>query len=125
MNKTNTAADRYQIYTGYKNETTLDSRTQVGAAFKEQSLNHYTITLMMFPGMKYYLVKNFNEAGKYTIYSKMIFDQSKPSKIRFLNPVGYGHLDSKLQSYLELKLPLLRCHLFMSLYPDALNQKAA
>ncbi len=124
MNKNNNT-DRYQIYTGFKKENSLDAKLQVGAAFKDQSANHYALTLMMFPGTKYYLVKNFNEAGRYTIYSKMIFDPIRPSKLKFLNPVGYGHLDSSFQSYLELKFPLLRCNLFMSLYPDSLNQKAA
>lgn len=124
MNKNNNT-DRHQIYTGFKKENNLDAKIQVGAAFKDENASYYTLTLMMFPGTRYYLVKNFNEVGKYTIFAKMIFDPSRPAKMKFLNPVGYGHLDANLQSYLELKLPLLRCSLFMSLYPDSLNQKAA
>lgn len=124
-NQNNSITDRYEILTGFRKETTIEGKLQVGAAFKEQDEAYYKIRLMMFPGMTYYLVKNQNQLGHYTIYAKMFFDNNKQNKVKFTNPVGSGHLDTKLQSYLELRFPLLRAYMYMSLYPDTLNNKKA
>lgn len=108
------AADKFELFAGFKNKNNVDSKIQVGAAFKENESAHYKLKLMMFPGHTYYLVKNRECVDRYTIYSRMIENENQ---CKFLNPVGSGLLDSKLQYYMELRFPLLRTTLFMSLFP--------
>jgi len=114
----NKPADKHEIYTGFRKDNSLDSKLLVGAAFKEENATYYKIRLMMFPGQTYYLVKNKEANDRYTVYSRM---KHTDQKVQFLNPVGNGILDSKLQSYLEIKFPLFRAHLYMSLYPAKQN----
>ncbi len=110
------SADRHEIFTAFRKENSLEAKLLVGAAFKEENENFYKIRLMMFPGQVYYLVKNKDSNDRYTVFSKL---KHNDHKICFLNPVGSGVLDSKLQSYLEVRFPLLRAYLYMSLFPVA------
>ncbi len=119
----NDTFDKYEIFAGFKKDNDIESKIQVGTAFKNNDENYYKIKLMMFPTQTYYLVKNVNDSAKYTVYSKMIIEPN--GKNKFLNPVGSGTLDSRLLSYLELKFPLLRCHVFVSLYPQTIYKKVA
>lgn len=114
----NQIADRHEIFTGFRKENNIEARLLVGAAFKEQDVHYYKIRLMMFPGYTYYLVKNRDSLERYTVYSRM---KNENGFTKFLNPVGNGILDSKLQSFLEVRFPLLRASMFMSLYPIKQN----
>lgn len=109
-----TISEKHELYTGFRKENNLEAKLLVGAAFKDQDTFYYKIRLMMFPGQTYYLVKNKDSVDRYTAYSRMKIENRE---VRFLNPVGSGFLDPKLHSYLEIKFPLLRAHMFMSLYP--------
>ena len=111
-------SEKYEIFTGFRKENTIEAKLLVGAAFKEENLSYYKIRLMMFPGYTYYLVKNKDSVDRYTIYSKMITDAKNKNQVKFLNPVGNGILDSKLCSYLELRFPMLKAYVYMSLYPQ-------
>lgn len=111
-------SEKYEIFTGFRKENTIEAKLLVGAAFKEENLSYYKIRLMMFPGYTYYLVKNKDSVDRYTIYSKMIIDAKNKNQVKFLNPVGNGILDSKLCSYLELRFPMLKAYVYMSLYPQ-------
>lgn len=104
---------KYEIFTGFKKDGNLEAKLPAGAAFLDDGLSYYKIRLMIFPQTIYYLVKNKDEQDRYTVYSKMINDGQN---VKFLNPIGGGILDRNLQSYLELKFPVLRAHLFMSLF---------
>lgn len=110
--------EKHEIFVGFRKGNTIDAKLLVGAAFKDENVSYYKIRLMMFPGQTYYLVKNQNAADKYTVYSRMITDQKNNNQVKFLNPVGNGILDSKLQSYMEVRFPLLRAYIYMSLYPQ-------
>ena len=114
----NTQADKHEIFTGFKKENGIEARLLVGAAFKDANTTYYKIRLMMFPGQTYYLVKNRDANDRYTVFSRM---KNNDKQVHFLNPVGGGILDSKLQSYLEIKFPLLRAYMYMSLYPIKQN----
>ena len=114
-------SEKYEIFTGFRKENTIEAKLLVGAAFKEENLSYYKIRLMMFPGYTYYLVKNKDSVDRYTIYSKMIIDAKNKNQVKFLNPVGNGILDSKLCSYLELRFPMLKAYVYMSLYPQKQN----
>ena len=109
----NTQADKHEIFTGFKKEGTIEAKLLVGAAFKDEGTAYYKIRLMMFPGYTYYLVKNRDSADRYTVYSR---SKHENNHLKFQNPVGSAVLDSKMQSYLEIKFPLLRASMFMSLY---------
>jgi hypothetical protein len=111
-------SEKYEIFTGFRKENTIEAKLLVGAAFKEENLSYYKIRLMMFPGYTYYLVKNKDSVDRYTVYSKMITDAKNKNQVKFLNPVGNGILDSKLCSYLELRFPMLKAYVYMSLYPQ-------
>lgn len=111
-------SEKYEIFTGFRKENTIEAKLLVGAAFKEQNQPYYKIRLMMFPGYTYYLVKNNNSVDRYTIYSKMITDEKNKNQVKFLNPVGNGILDSRLCSYLELRFPMIKAYVYMSLYPQ-------
>jgi hypothetical protein len=111
-------AEKYDIYTGFRKENTIEAKLPVGAAFKEENVSYYKIRLMMFPGYTYYLVKNHDSMDRYTIYSRIIANGKNSHQIKFLNPVGSANLDAKLNSYLELKFPMLRAYVYMSLYPQ-------
>ena len=106
-------SEKHEIFSGFRKESNIEAKLLVGAAFKDEGLSYYKIRLMMFPGYTYYLVKNKDAVDRYTVYSRM---KSEGKENRFLNPVGSGVLDSKLQSYIEIKFPLLRAHMYMSLY---------
>lgn len=110
----NKLADKHEIFSGFRKESTIEAKLLVGAAFKEENETFYKIRLMMFPGYTYYLVKNKNTGDRYTVYSRM---KDEGNEVRFLNPVGSGILNSKLQSYLEIRFPLFRAYLYMSLFP--------
>jgi hypothetical protein len=112
-NMTYPKSTKYEIFTGFKKDGNLEARLPAGAAFLDDGLNYYKIRLMIFPQTVYYLVKNQDTQDRYTVYSKLI--NSGP-QVKFLNPVGGGILVRDLQSYLELKFPVLRAHLFMSLF---------
>jgi hypothetical protein len=107
-------SEKHEIFSGFRKEATVEAKLLVGAAFKDENVTYYKIRLMMFPGYTYYLVKNRDAVERYTVYARM---KTEGKEFRFLNPVGSGVLDSKLQSYLEIKFPLLRAHMYMSLYP--------
>lgn len=110
----NKQSDKHEIFAGFKKEGTIEAKLLVGAAFKDEGITHYKIILMMFPGYTYYLVKNRDSVDRYTVYSRA---KNEANQTKFINPVGSAILDSKLQSYLEIKFPLLRASMFMSLYP--------
>ena len=114
----NKQSEKYEIFTGFRKENAIDAKLLVGAAFKDEGVSYYKIRLMMFPGYTYYLVKNQNVVDRYTVYSRMIVDHKDKTQVKFLNPVGNGILDSKLQSYLEVRFPMLRAYVYMSLYPQ-------
>ena len=107
-------SDKHEIFVGFKKENIIEAKLLVGAAFKDTGTTYYKIRLMMFPGYTYYLVKNRDSADRYTVYSRAITENNQ---MKFLNPVGSANLDSKLQSYLEVRFPILRASMFMSLYP--------
>ncbi len=107
-------SEKHEIFSGFRKEATIEAKLLVGAAFKDEGLSYYKIRLMMFPGYTYYLVKNRDAVDRYTVYARM---KTEGKEVRFLNPVGSGILDTKLQSYLEIKFPLLRAYMYMSLYP--------
>lgn len=111
-------AEKYDIYTGFRKENTIEAKLPVGAAFKEENVSYYKIRLMMFPGYTYYLVKNHDSMNRYTVYSRMIAGGKTNDQIKFLNPVGNAVLYPKLSSYLEVKFPMLRAYVYMSLYPQ-------
>ena len=111
-------AEKHEIFTGFRKVNSIEAKLLVGAAFTEEDLSYYRIRLMMFPGYTYYLVKNKDAVDRYTIYSKMIMDAKNKNQVKFLNPVGNGILDSKLCSYLELRFPMLKAYVYMSLYPQ-------
>ncbi len=111
-------AEKYDVYTGFRKENTIEARLPVGAAFKEENANYYKIRLMMFPGYTYYLVKNHDSMDRYTVYSRMLNTGKNGDQVKFLNPVGSATLDPKLSSYLEVKFPMLRAYVYMSLYPQ-------
>lgn len=113
-----TQADKHEIFAGFKKEGNIEAKLLVGAAFKDNGDTYYKIRLMMFPGYTYYLVKNRDSADRYTVYSR---SKNENNQLKFLNPVGSADLDSKLQSYLEIRFPLLRATMFMSLYPTKKN----
>ncbi len=110
----NLPSEKFEIFVGFRKENAIDAKLLVGAAFKDSGNSYYKIRLMMFPGYTYYLVKNRDTPTRYTVYSRLI---SRGKDGKFLNPVGTALLDSKLQSYLEIKFPLLRAHMYMSLFP--------
>ena len=114
----NPQSDKHEIFAGFKKEGNIEAKLLVGAAFKDNGLAYYKIRLMMFPGYTYYLVKNRESADRYTVYSRSKIENNQT---KFLNPVGSAALDAKLQSYLEVKFPLLRASMFMSLYPVKQN----
>jgi hypothetical protein len=107
-------SEKHEIFSGFRKEATIEAKLLVGAAFKDENVSYYKIRLMMFSGYTYYLVKNRDAVDRYTVYARM---KTEGKEVRFLNPVGSGVLDSKLQSYLEIKFPLFRAHMYMSLYP--------
>ena len=117
----NNQSEKHEMYTGFRKDNAIEAKLLVGAAFKDDGVNYYKIRLMMFPGYTYYLVKNQNAVDKYTVYSRMMVDDKK--QLKFLNPVGNGILDSKLQSYLEVRFPMLRAYVYMLLYPQKQNHK--
>jgi hypothetical protein len=106
-------SDKHEIFTGFRKDTNIEAKLLVGAAFKDENTNYYKIRLMMFPGFTYYLVKNKDSVDRYTIFSRMVQEKGQT---KFLNPVGSGTLDPKLLSYLELRFPMLRATLYMSLF---------
>ena len=116
-------SEKHEIFTGFRKENAIEAKLLVGAAFKDEGTSYYKIRLMMFPGYTYYLVKNQNAVDKYTVYSRMVVDDKNKHQVKFLNPVGNGLLDSKLQSYLEVRFPMLRAYVYMSLYPQKQNYK--
>lgn len=116
-------SEKHEIFTGFRKDSVIEAKLLVGAAFKDDDVNYYKIRLMMFPGYTYYLVKNQNAVDKYTVYSRMVVDDKNKNQVKFLNPVGNGLLDSKLQSYLEVRFPMLRAYVYMSLYPQKQNYK--
>ncbi len=123
VNKTNDT--KFEIYTGFRKDQELQAKLCVGSSFKNDNESYYKIRLMMFPQNVYYLVKNKDSADRYTVYAKLYVPQDHNQdtnkmtspKGRFQNPVGHAVLDSKLQSYLEIKFPMLRLSVYMSLYP--------
>ncbi len=108
-------SDKHEIFTGFRKDTNIEAKLLVGAAFKDENTPYYKIRLMMFPGFTYYLVKNKDSVDRYTIFSKMVHGKEKDQN-KFLNPIGSGTLDPKLLSYLELRFPMLRATLYMSLF---------
>ena len=119
----NQSVDKFEIYAGFKKDNDLEAKVQVGTAFKNNDENYYKIKLMMFPSQTYYIVKNHAEVSRYTIFSKILVEAN--GKNKFLNPVGSGVLDPQMLNYLELRFPLLRSYIFMSLYPQTNYKKAA
>lgn len=112
---------KYELVTGFKKDGQLQNSLVAGSVYYDQGLRYYRLKLMMFPGLTYYMVKNRDSADKYTVYSKIIKDHDAAKdgvkdSVKFQNPVGSGFLDPKLQSHLEIRFPVLRSQLFMSLF---------
>lgn len=105
----------YEISTGTMVDNKLTQAYIAGHAVHEEGNNFYLVRLMMFPGMRYYLCKNYGKTDQYTLYTKQI--RNEKGLVRFQNPVGFGRLQPVSKTHLEIYLPLLRAQVFMSLFP--------
>jgi hypothetical protein len=110
---------KYLLYTGLRNGQGIDHKLLAGAVYCCPESRVYRIKLMMFPRHTYYMQKNQSVHDHYTVFAKRANDQGRN---RLYAPVGSAALDTSLQSYLEIKFPLLKASVFMSLYPCEENQ---
>ena len=104
----------YEVHVGRVDGGQLKDKTIAGHVTQKEGENYYLLRLMMVPNVLYFLVKNTNSNGKYTLYTKCI---RNGYQVRFQNPVGFGELREDLLTHLEIKLSLFDRSIFMSLYP--------
>lgn len=106
---------KHILFTGQKSGNDVGNKLAAGAAYCSEETRVYRLKLMMFPGRTYYMVKNQGSVDRYTVYAKKFEEKEQ---VKLLNPVGSGVLDPSLQSYLEIKFPILGTSIFMNLYPS-------
>lgn len=85
-----------------------------GLAIRKSNESFYSLRLHMFPGVTYFLNKNFGENPNYTLFSKILRDEEG---VRFQNPVGAARLRTDLKTHLEIRFNLIDRRVFMSLFP--------
>ena len=85
-----------------------------GLAIRKSAETFYSLKLHMFPGLTYFLSKNFGENPNYTIFSKIISDEGG---VRFQNPVGAARLSNDMRTHLEIRFNLMDRRVCMSLFP--------
>jgi len=83
----------------------------VGNAYPHK--DYYDLKFDIFP-FKLYISKNLNSSDTYKIFSKRSWISGKS---KFRTQVGKGALSNEVKMYLELDIPMLPNHLYMSLYP--------
>lgn len=105
---------KYNLFTGMRRGDGVDHKLAAGAVYCCPQTRLYRIKLMMFPGMTYFMQKNQNAHDRYTVFSKR---SNNEGQVRLFAPVGSAALESSLHSYLEIKFPLLKTSIFMSLFP--------
>lgn len=110
----NVKESKHNLFTGQKNAGDVEHKLAAGAAYCAEETRVYRLKFMMFPGRTYYMVKNQGSPDHYTVYAKKFEEKNQ---MKLLNPVGHGVLDTSLQSYLEIKFPILGTSVFMNLYP--------
>ncbi len=107
---------KYEIVTGTLVGEALVKPFLAGFAVQFENESHYVIRLTMFPHNPYYLCKNRDSQGEYTVFAKLVNDPTG-DKVRFQNPIGSGKLHPHFKSHLEIRFPLLNTSVFMNLYP--------
>lgn len=108
--------NRFHIYTGVKNETTVQYPQQAGEAYEADTDRkpHYIVKMWSFPTNTFYLTKNFEDEGRFTLFAKRVGDGDAA---RFRRPVGFGYVSRDLKQYLEIQFLFPRQRVFMSLFP--------
>ena len=109
-------ATKLELVTAERSGGALMRQLLAGFAVQFEGESHYVVRLTMFPSNPYYLCKNRDSHDNYTVFAKMVADESTGA-IRFQNPVGSGKLLPEMKSYLEIRFPLLGTSDFMNLYP--------
>jgi hypothetical protein len=104
---------KYAIVGGKQEGAQLKRTFRAGEAYLHEGDDYYVVKLVPFP-FAYYLKKNHESETNYTIFAKRV-EQRESTILR--DPIGLAFLGKDLRTHLEIKIPLLRLHLFMNLYP--------
>lgn len=87
-----------------------------GHALNFEGTNYFLMKLWERPRDTYYLSKNRDGDGTYTLFAKRI-DAESGIPARFQNPVGVGRFRADLKSHIEVSFTLSRVRVYLSLYP--------
>ena len=108
--------NRFHIYTGVKTGTSVQHAHQAGEAYEvdTEQKPHYIVKMWSFPQDTFYLCRNVEGEGRFTLFAKRIGDEQSPT---FRRPVGFGYISHDLKQYLEIQFAFPRQRVFMSLFP--------
>jgi hypothetical protein len=108
--------NRFHIYTGIKQGTAVQYAHQAGEAYEVDTDHkpHYILKMWAFPSNTFYLTKNFEGDGRFTLFAKCL---EEGALVKFRRPVGFGYVSADLKQYLEIQFSFPRERVFMSLFP--------
>jgi len=114
----NADRSKFDLLYAVKENGSLQDIRPAGHALKFDGTDYYVLKLWFLYGFTYFLVKNRADQTRYTLFTRKV---DTPDGVRFQNPIGSASNRHDLKDYLEIKIPIFREGIFMSLFPDPMN----
>ena len=114
MEKSTNTAQFFDVVVAKKYGDQLHFSKNAGFAILNEQNGYYIIRLNIFPKNCYFLVKNFSENRRYTVFSKILHSEEG---VKFQRPVGSGQLIDSLKTHLEIRFIMPKMVFYMSLFP--------
>lgn len=109
--------NKYELFFGKKLENKLFSPKLAGFAFYCDEHQYFSFRLCMFPRIRYFVKRNFESMDTYTIYSKIVQDESE---CKLLEPVGVAMIANDFKNYLSLRFHMFpHLNVYLGLFPKA------
>lgn len=109
---------RFQVFQGKMSaEGKVEKTKTVGMAYLKSGQDIYTLRLWTFLDLRYYLLPNQREAGRYLVMSREPTKHPDSKSKYYWNIVGNGRVDSKSMC-MEIEFDLFDKRIYMSLFPE-------
>ncbi|MBI3294440.1 MAG: hypothetical protein HYZ71_06885 [Deltaproteobacteria bacterium] len=104
----------FELFSGRHRAGLLRGKRLVGNAYLSAGSDCYQLKLMMLPGNTYYMKRNREGVGCFTVYAGHVPTQDRT---KYLSPVGYGRMLEKTKDFVEIYFPLFGRLVFLDIFP--------
>ena len=116
-------ASKHKIYQAYQVGGEIKRSFTVGEAHRDKSRGFFVLKLNAFPNVKYFLVKNYRNDDKYTLFTVI---RKTEDGYSFFRPIGKAELlegrNVEDQAYLKITIPLLGMKIYMDVSNNTIDE---